>query len=85
MKLRSSFIAHDMKDETVLVDVSGGFSGVVRSNETAAFIARCLMEETTLDEVVEKMLEEYDVDAETARRDAERIIDTLRETGAVEE
>lgn len=40
--------------------------GMVALNETGAFIWQLLEEDRTEEEVIEKILEEYDVDRETA-------------------
>ena len=61
------------------------FSGIVRSNKTAAFIVDCLKEETTTEAIVEKMVAKYDADRETIAADVTEIINTLREINALEE
>lgn len=42
MKLKDTFITHMSNGEQILVDASGKFSGLIRNNETAAFIVECL-------------------------------------------
>ena len=61
------------------------FSGIVRSNKTAAFIVDCLKEETTAEAIVEKMAAKYDADRETIAADVAEIINTLRGIHALEE
>lgn len=61
------------------------FHGLVRSNETAAFIVDCLKKETTPAEILEKMLKEYQVDAATAEKDIKMILDKLAGIGAIEQ
>ncbi len=88
MKLSSSFITHNYKDEQLMVAVGSkakDFHGIVRSNPTAAFIIDLLKTETTLDGIVGAMTEEYDVDEATARRDALAVIEKLRSIGAIEQ
>jgi len=85
MKLNSQFIAHRDRDGMILVSTGdAAFSGLVRSNQTAGFILECLEQETTLDEIVSKMQAAYDGPADLMRRDAERIIETLRSIGALD-
>ena len=85
MKLKDTFISHEVAGEQVLVDCTSSFSGLVRSNKTAAFIVDHLRSETTLDGIVSAMLEEYDVAEDGARRDAAAVIEKLREIGALDE
>ena len=85
MKLKSSFITHTSGNEQLMISVGGDFSGMVRSNSTAAFIIDLLKEDTTVEKIVEKILAEYDVDPNVAKKDVERIIESLREIGAIDE
>ena len=38
MKLKDTFVTQEMDGEQVMVEAGGGFAGMVRSNQTAAFI-----------------------------------------------
>lgn len=44
----------------------------------------CLTHETTIDEVVEKVISEYDIDTETAKRDIEKFIKMLEDNNLLE-
>lgn len=85
MKLKSGFIARELTDEQIMVSASGDFSGFIRSNKTAAFIVNCLETDTTKEEIIEKMLEKYDAPKEVITEDVEKILDTLRSVGALDE
>ena len=85
MKLKDTFIAHTANNEQILVDTSGKFSGIVRNNKTAAFIDDCLKEETSADDIVDKMVEEYDAPLEDIKKGVEDVLDTLRKVGALDE
>ncbi len=86
MKLKQGFITHNMGGEQVMVGTGAvSFSGLVRSNETAAFIVDRLKKETTKEEIVDAMLQEYDAPREVIERDVEKILQTLRSIGALDE
>ena len=85
MKLKDTFVSHVTNGEQILVDVSSSFSGLIRSNKTAAFIVDQLKSETTLDSIVDAMFEKYDTPKEVLRRDAQAVIDKLRSVGAIDE
>ena len=86
MKLKSEFITQNVEDTQFLVPVgSDAFSGVVRSNRTAAFIVDCLKSETTKDEIVDAMCQKYSVTREVVAQDVDRILDFLRKIDAIEE
>ncbi len=86
MKLKDSFITQDIDDTQFLVPVGReAFSGIVRSNPTAAFIVERLKEETTEEALVEAVCREYDAPREVVAADVSRILDTLRGIRALEE
>ena len=86
MKLNKNYVTYMNDGTQIMVSVdSSMFSGLVRSNETAAFVIDCLKEDTDIDSIVEKMLAEYEVSEEKAREDIEKVIDTLQTIGALDE
>ncbi len=86
MKLKEEFVTYDMNGETVMVCASGAFSGIAKSNETAAFILECLKEDTTIEAIAERMLEKYpDAPADRVVGDVAKIIDVLRGINAIDE
>lgn len=85
MKLKDTFITHSANNEQILVDTSGKFSGIVRNNNTAAFIVDCLKEETSVEEIINKMIEEYDAPLEDIKKGVDDVLDTLRKVGALDE
>lgn len=87
MRLKEGFITQDM-DGTQIMVASGKakFSGLVRSNETAAFIVDCLKQPTTVDGIVDSMMARYDgVSREILERDVLKIVEKLRSIGAIDE
>ena len=87
MKLKPGFITHMLGKEQMMVAAGPAaktFHGLVRSNETAAFIVDCLKEETTEEAIVDAMLETYEAPRETVERDVHEIVEKLKGIGAVE-
>jgi hypothetical protein len=87
MKLKKGFLTHTIQGTQVMVaagPAAENFSGIVRSNKTAAFIVDCLKEETTEDAIVGALTGHYDVDTEVAGKDVRRILSQLAEIGAIE-
>lgn len=78
-------MTHEICGEQVMVSVDNSvFSGIARSNETAAFIIDCLSFNTTVDEITHNLCENYDVDEQTAKCDVQNIIEQLDSIGALE-
>lgn len=73
-------------DENIMVAVDSKiFSGLIRSNKTAATIIEQLREDVTRDDVVEKMLSQYDAPRSIIESDVDMVIDNLRKIGALDE
>ena len=86
MRLKKEFITHDSDGEQILVSSdTTAFSGMVRSNQTAAFIVNQLKEETTLGKIVDAMAKEYDAPRGVMEQDAAKVIEMLKSIGAIEE
>lgn len=85
MKLKEGIILSKMDDAYVAVaagEAGKSFSGMVRMNETAAFIFEHLKEETDVDALTRAILDTYDgVTEEQARRAVEGVIGQLTDAG----
>lgn len=59
-------------------ETSKSFHGMVRLNETGAFLWKLMAEKDMTEEtLVDALLEEYDVAREVAERDVHRVVETL--------
>lgn len=85
MKLKDTFVTQEMDGEQVMVEAGGGFSGMVRSNATAAFIIDRLKEETAPEAILEAMVQKYDGPREQMASDIDMVLENLREIGALVE
>ncbi len=86
MKLSPGFLTHESRGEHITVSTGGTeWSGLIRSNPTAAFIIECLKSDTTEAAIVDKLLEKYDVERSAAETDTAAVIAKLRSIGAVTE
>ena len=84
MKLKSEWITYDTNGEQILV-ATNGFSGIVRNNHTAMFIVNCLKKEVTEQEIIEAILNQYDVSRNIAEKDVKKFLEQLRNIGALDE
>lgn len=87
MKLNPKFLTHVTKGEHYMISTSNTkFKGIVKNNETAAFIIECLKTDTTESAIADKLMKEYkDADRPTVERDVANIISKLRSIGAIVE
>lgn len=80
MKIDKSFILREIAGDYVIVptgDTALQFNGLITVNEVGAFLWEKLQEEITEQELVEAVLAEYEVDADTAQKDVSEFLDYL--------
>lgn len=86
MKLKDGFVTHEMGGEQIMVATgAANYSGLVRSNATAAFIVDCLKQDTTRESIIETMLKRYDAPESVIAADVDMVITKLRSIGALDE
>lgn len=85
MQIKKDFTIQKVGNSYIAVAVgetSKTFHGMVRLNETGAFLWKKMSEgDVTVDELVDALLSEYEVDRETAAHDVEQLVVQFRESG----
>ena len=83
MQINKDFTIQKVGSSYVAVPVgetSKHFHGMVRLNETGAFLWKLMAEkDCTEEELVDAILSEYEIDRATAAADVHRIVEQLRE------
>ena len=88
MKIKEDFLLRKVADSYVVVPVNSmtlDFNGIINLNETGAFLFELLQKGAEKQELVNKMLEEYDVTPEIAEKDIEIFIQKLKEADILEQ
>ncbi len=87
MKIKDDFVMRKMADTTVVVPVGSNaidFNGMINLNETGAFLFEILQQGATNDELVSKLLDEYDVSREQACKDVDIFVKKLKDADIIE-
>lgn len=88
MKRKENYLLHSVAGQNVIVPVGDAckdFNGMLTVNETGKFIWEQLAEETDIEKLVQALLAEYDVSADTAEQDVQKFLDGLRKAHALNE
>ena len=86
MKIKDGFILREVAGSYLVVAVGNAvkeFGGIVNLNETGAFLWRLLEKSSTEPEMVDALLNEYEVDRETAEKDVKTFVEKLTEAKLV--
>ncbi|MBO7646102.1 MAG: PqqD family protein [Prevotella sp.] len=82
MKVKSGFKLNQVCGQTFLVPMGESnidFSKLIALNESSLLLWKRMNEgDFTVDDLVNRLLEEYDVDEPTARKDVEALIEQFR-------
>ncbi|MFR2886259.1 MAG: PqqD family protein [Merdibacter sp.] len=88
MKTSNEFIMREIAGEYVLVPIGKRaltFQGLVTMNEVGALIWEMMEKESDIDQIVNGILDEYEVDEQTARKDVLDFIGFLKDCQIIED
>ena len=88
MKLKYEFVERLIVDEYVLVpagETARTFGGMITTSEVGATIMRALKQDVSQAELLALLMEEYDVDEQTANSDLNAFVQQLRELNVLED
>jgi hypothetical protein len=87
IKIKSGFVVREIAGQSVVVALgaaSKSFNGIIKLNETGRVMWDMLAQGTEKDDVVNKILSEYDVDRATVEKDFDSFVTTLKENNILE-
>ncbi|MGN1421364.1 MAG: PqqD family protein [Eubacterium sp.] len=88
MKLKDGIVTNSIDGESFAIatgKAAKNFNGLIKNNPTAAFIFELLKTEQTEDSIVSAMLDRYEVDEETVRRDVKALLEMLKSKNLIED
>ena len=87
MKIVKEFVSREIIGEYILVPTgttAQEFNGLITINATAKFVWDNIEKAESLDQLVQMVLDEFNTDEETARRDVTNFVNDLLNKGFVE-
>lgn len=88
MKIKDGFMLRKLVDNFVVVSINrkdNDFNGMIQLNSTGAFIWEQLQTNKTKEELLETMLNKYELSEQQARKDIDLFIDKLRKDNLLDE
>ncbi|MGE5417239.1 MAG: PqqD family protein [Acidobacteriota bacterium] len=82
MKIKDGFILREVAGQWLVVPLGERvveFNGMITLSESGALIWKALETESSVDDLVAKVLSEYDIDEATARADVDEFLGMMRE------
>ena len=81
MKLKYEFVIRNIMDEYILVPVGEAalkFAGMITTSEVGAFLIDLLKSDTDKNSLIQRVIEEYEVEEQQASDDVEEFLDQLQ-------
>ena len=88
MKLEKEFVLREIAGDYVIIPVGNTvieFNGLITVNEVGVSIWNMLQNEVTFDQIVQGILNEYEVEESVAREDIREFLDQLIDGGILTE
>lgn len=87
MKIKDGYLLREVAGSFIVVPIGEGaidFSGVISLNEVGAFLWHVLEKDSTDEELLQAILNEYDIDSETAKNDIAEFVEKLKGADLIE-
>ena len=84
MKVEKEFVLREIAGDYIIIPTGKtvlDFNGLITVNEVGVSLWNMLQNETSFEELVQGILEEYDVEESVAREDIQEFLDRLVEGG----
>lgn len=81
MKIEKEYVLREIAGDYIIIPVGESAqenNGLITINEAGMFLWNRMKEECTEDQLIQDMLEEYEVDEETARQDVQEFIECMK-------
>ncbi|MCR5429732.1 MAG: PqqD family protein [Eubacterium sp.] len=88
MKIKDGFVVRDIMGQCVVVatgEASEGFSGMIKLNDTGKDIWEAVSAGKSEPEIVEQIVNDYDVEQERAETSVKKFIGDMRDKGFIED
>lgn len=88
MKIDKNFVLREIVGEYIIIPTGRTaleFNGLITVNEVGMELWKMLQEDVTFDDLLNGILEEYDVDENAAREDIQEFLDRLVKGGILTE
>ena len=86
MKIKNGYIMREVAGENVVIAVGEAardFKGMIRLNPTGAFLWKLLESDTDDSAMLAAMLDKYDIDEDTAKRDIAAFVSSVKGAGLI--
>ncbi|MGI6392329.1 MAG: PqqD family protein [Candidatus Izemoplasmatales bacterium] len=88
MKLKANYVLREVAGENIVIPVDSeaiNFNGIMTLNETGKFLWNQLKQEVSVESLIASIVDNYEVDRNTAAQDVTAFIEKLRKHNVLED
>lgn len=85
MKIKKQYKLMEILDSFVLIDTSNVNSNIIKLNETSKEIVQQLLTGKSKKEIIDYMLDTYNVEKDVINKDFDILIDTLKKANVIDD
>lgn len=88
MKIKEGFVTREIADTIVAVptgELVNEFQGIIKLTESAKFVWDLLQEDTTMEKLIDALVQKYELNHDTAKADVEKFVNNLKSANIIEE
>jgi hypothetical protein len=88
MKIKKGFMLRKVAGENVVVaiaEASKSLNGMIKLNDTGAFVWNLIKDGATKEDIVEKICNEYEISNEQAKSDLDAFLEVLNSANCLEQ
>lgn len=88
MKIKEGFVTREIADTIVAVptgELVNEFQGIIKLTESAKFVWDLLQEDTTMEKLIDALVQKYELNRDTAKADVEKFVNNLKSANIIEE
>ena len=88
MKIQKEFVLREIAGDYVIIPTGKTtltFNGLITVNEVGAALWKMLQSDKSLGDLIQGILDEYDVEESVAREDIQEFLETSRKNGILDE
>ncbi len=87
MKVKEGYLLREVAGSKVVLPIGEAtldFNGMATLNETGAFLFEQMKDDVTKEDLVRILLDNYDIDEETAKNDVDLFVEKIKGAGIIE-
>lgn len=84
MRIEKEFVLREIAGDYIIIPTGSTvleFNGLITVNEVGVTLWKMLQEEVTMEQLIQGVLDEYDVEESVAKEDIQEFLDTLSKGG----